>query len=149
MVSEAAAKSSEDTQPRTSASPELQAALDAIEQRGIRVKEPTAYKGGLKYILSACLFNRNHGGDTSVALIEYPNRAKQYSCLHTECKACRWGDVLLLLELKKSDDKKAAAAEQPLKCPIDQLPSVQSFVTQEVKFVIPDVIPEGTITVIS
>ena len=49
----------------------------------------------------------------------------------------------------KPRDKKGAAAEQQLKYPIDQIPSVQSFAAQEVGFVIPQLIPEGTITVTS
>jgi hypothetical protein len=58
----------------SSASPELQTVLLALEQRGITAKEPQPYKDGLKYTLSACLFNPDHGG-TSVAIIEYSSGA--------------------------------------------------------------------------
>ena len=84
----------------SSASPELHTVLLALEQRGITAKEPQPYKDGLKYTLSACLFNPDHVG-TSVAIIEYASGAKQYSCLHDQCKGRKWGDVLRELKLNR------------------------------------------------
>jgi hypothetical protein len=130
-----------------SASPELQSVLTALEQRGITVKEPACYKDGLKYILSTCVFNPDHGG-TSVAVIEYPKGAKQYSCLHDECRGKKkWGDVLRCLGL----DKKSAntTASSPARVVISQLPDVREIAAQEVEFIVPGMLVRDTLTLLS
>ena len=140
----------------SSASPELQPVLQALEQRGITMKETQPYgKDGRKYILSRCLFNPEHEahGGTSIAIFEYASGAKTYNCKRPECEGkWKWGDVLRELKLyEHGDAPKAKKAEtgQPLKINIDQIPSVRTLASKEIKFVVPDLIPEGTITVIS
>jgi len=76
------------------------------EKHGITASTPKRYKdSGWQYFLTACLFNHDHSGGTSVSIIEYESGSKQYSCLHEpECrennKSTRsWGDVLVQLGL--------------------------------------------------
>jgi hypothetical protein len=137
-------------EPPASASPELQAALQALaNQHNITVTKTERYKDGLKYILSACLFNREHGG-TSVAIIEYANRAKVYSCLHAECKGKRWGDVLRSLGLETAPaNKQSANASQPTRVNISQLPDVRELAAEEVEFVVPGMLVRDTLTLLS
>ena len=97
-----------------SASPQLEAVLKALqEQHGITAKGPELCKDGKKYVLSACPFNPAHQGGTSVAIIEYTNGTKQYSCLHEpDCKGRRkWGDVLGKLGLRQSTSESAGGGK--------------------------------------
>jgi hypothetical protein len=149
LASEAAPVDSRAERP-ASASAELQAVLQALaEQRSITAAKPEPYKDGLKYILSACMFSEQHTGTgTSVAIIEYGSGAKQYSCLHTECKGKRkWGDVLRELELEKKNA--STAAGPPSRVNISQLPDVRTFAAQEIEFLVPGVVVKNTITLIT
>jgi hypothetical protein len=83
------------------ASHELKKVIEALQEKHqITASDPTRYKdSGWQYVLSACLFNPGHAGDSSVCIIEFDGGHKLYSCLHEpECRENNrskhsWGDV--------------------------------------------------------
>jgi hypothetical protein len=90
---------------------------DFIARYNIPVKRIDAYQGGRRLILDACVFDANHSG-TSAAIIEGPDGALGYSCLHNGCADWHWADVRELFEpgyqmRNSAPDADAGATGQP------------------------------------
>jgi len=68
-----------------------------IAKHGIAVKQETVWQGNYMYILEHCLFNHEHR-DKDAAIIQFPNGALKYKCLHNSCFDKEWQDVRQMFE---------------------------------------------------
>ena len=72
--------------------------LDAFIQRhGISVKRVEPWDGGIRHILTACLFDPSHVG-SSAMLGRKSTGEIFYTCQHNSCAGRRWADVVQLFE---------------------------------------------------
>lgn len=69
-----------------------------IAEHGINVTSVSNYgNGGTKYILANCAFDPSHTGKDA-CIIQLPNGAIAYKCLHDSCSGYRWQDFRKLYE---------------------------------------------------
>jgi hypothetical protein len=101
QLEELAARAPESQRPHFAANKKLGAGSfnldDFIARHNISVKRIEAYQGGRRLILDACVFDANHSG-TTAAIIEGPEGALGYSCLHNGCTDKHWADLRELFE---------------------------------------------------
>ena len=71
---------------------------DWIREHNISITQTASFKsGGTKYILENCPFDENHK-DKDACLIQFPNGAICFKCLHQSCSNRTWKDFRLLYE---------------------------------------------------
>jgi KaiC/GvpD/RAD55 family RecA-like ATPase len=117
-----------------------------LERHPIVIRKIEPYKGGRRFILACCPFKSDHTG-TSAAIFEEAGGRLGFKCLHEECKDRGWTDLRRLFE--PDFGRKKADASPPLKTVIGEIPSVRNYASAEVKFVVPGLIPKGTVSLIS
>ena len=94
--------------------------IDWIQEHNISITQTASFKsGGTKYILESCPFDENHKGKDA-CLIQFPNGAICFKCLHQSCSNHTWKDFRLLYEPdayskeQKTSKKKKKSSDPPL-----------------------------------
>jgi hypothetical protein len=113
------------------------------------VKGPEAYENGRRWILHHCLFDPTH---QKPAIIELPNGALAYKCLHKSCANFGWKDFRERVEPGYQAASPPEANEDspsaiPLITDLSQLPSVWSL-ESNLRWCVEDMIALGSVTLI-
>lgn len=113
------------------------------------VKGPEAYEGGRRWILRCCLFDPTH---PKPAIIELPNGALAYKCLHKSCAHFGWKEFReriapgyqTAFTPEGNDDSTSVT---PLITDLSQLPSVWEL-EAKLAWCVEDMIALGSVTLI-
>jgi hypothetical protein len=63
-----------------------------LARHAIQVRRKGAWQGAQRWILSKCVFDPSHSG-SSAAIVQHPNGAVSYRCLHDSCCGKTWADA--------------------------------------------------------
>ena len=96
---------------------------DWIQEHHISITQTASFKsGGTKYILENCPFDENHKGKDA-CLIQFPNGAICFKCLHQSCSNHTWKDFRLLYEpdayTKENNNQKRKNSKSKPDSPFD------------------------------
>jgi AAA domain len=123
------------------------------------IKGPDPYKEGRRWTLRTCLFNLEH---ERPVILQLPNGALVYKCLHNSCAQNDWSALRTLIELNRgvfNQSEKSSpvtTAEQPvvsqqdcasLITDLSQLPSVWKLESSLV-WSVEEMIAQGSVTLI-
>lgn len=112
------------------------------------VKGPEPYEGGRKWILRSCPFDPTH---EKTAIIELPNGALAYRCLHTSCAQFDWkafrGRIEPGYQSAVREGKDAPPSITPLITDLSQLPSVWGL-EATLRWSVENMIAQGSVTLI-
>jgi hypothetical protein len=117
------------------------------------VKGPESYSGGRKWTLRTCAFNPEH---ERPVIIEMPNGARVYRCLHNSCKENDWRAFRRRVAPDDPDtssegsspDNSAVRDRDGAITSISQIPSVWTL-ESHCEWCVPDMIARGSVTLIS
>jgi hypothetical protein len=122
---------------------------DWLAANGIDVvKGPEPYEGGRRWILRICPFDHAH---EKPAIIERPNGALGYRCLHKSCAQFDWkafrGRVEPGYQSAPPERKDAPPSVTPLITDLSQLPSVWGL-EANLRWSVENMIAQGSVTLI-
>jgi hypothetical protein len=113
------------------------------------VKGPESYEGGRRWILRCCPFDPTH---EKPAVIELPNGALAFKCLHKSCAQFGWKEFRARIEPgyhaeSAPDEKDHSSSDTPLITDLSQLPSVWGL-EATLQWCIEDMIALASVTLI-
>jgi AAA domain len=114
---------------------------------GLNVKEgPVSYQGGRKWILRCCPFNPEH--TNAPAIFQRANGALAFRCFHLSCAQNDW-KALRGLFFDGAQNSRQKPKQPPSKVDINNIPTVRSFDSHGVAFIIKDLIGAGCVNMLS
>jgi AAA domain len=131
-----------------------------ILRHNITVLRREPWDGGLRLILAECPFNPDHKGG-SAALFINANGQPGFKCHHNGWAGKTWRDVRQKFEPRSSsayeahaDDRAGSrpngkAPDEASRIDIDKIPTVRSFDSAGIEFVVEGLIARGSVTMIS
>jgi hypothetical protein len=113
------------------------------------VKGPEPYQGGRRWILRFCVFDATH---EKAAIIELPNGALVYKCMHKSCAHFGWKEFRERIEpgyqaASTPEGNDDSTSVTPLITDLSQLPSVWEL-EAELAWCVEDMIALGSVTLI-